>query len=710
MQAARITLPAVAGLANPARVINRTLAKALTPRPFQSVADWAAARRVVSADTGSPRPGKWLNSVAPEAIEVMMCLDERHPARNVTVRGAAQMWKSEVGLNLIGRTIDQAPRAMILAFPSIEELRQYNTVKLTPMIQASKLPVFSLVERSQAGSTSTLKKFSGGFLSLITTSSAKGMQARSAGIVVGEEVSNWIDDPGGRGDPIVQLRTRADAYEDPKFYWSSTPGELPHCKITIQYDEGDQRIRYHECPHCGDWHPWAIEDLRWDGTSAALACRSCGSLIPDAMKDTLRQTARWVKTFRIVDADGVETGENRAPPEIIPATEIDRWSLPGPGGSEVRPSSGRDPSFGPSQLFSPFKSWTILLQEADAAAKGDLKVQKAFRQQKLGLPWDPNVEAADADALHAVRGRHVGARGTIPSWACRLTMAIDIGDDNLEWAVYAWGPGLTGARIDWGLIEGDPTKPVIYQKLNPIVAKTWQGSHTRPLALDAVVIDSGGKAGTTPMVYAWAGRRMGVYAVKGDTGVQERSDLFWRAEKLSKKKTTGGRRAVTRLHFVANHETKALVSAGLKTTLAAAEAGQFFPGGLYFGPETSLESCKQLTAEVYKPSPRPHARGTWEKTGIAQRNEQLDLARYALSVHWWQTRGWDDARWTAEFAARAGAPDQPAQHDAPLLALLEQAAPAAPAAPIAANPTGAPTAPTTAPRRRSRVSSSRVTV
>jgi phage terminase large subunit GpA-like protein len=702
MQAARITLPAVAGLANPARVINRTLAKALTPKPFQGVADWAAARRVVSADTGSPRPGKWSNDVAPEAVEVMDCLDERHPARNVTVRGAAQCWKSEVGLNFIGRSIEQAPCGMMLAFPSLAELSEFNATKLEPMIKASKLPVMWKVERSRTGSTTSRKQFAGGYLSLVATASSKGLQSRSAKIVVGEEVAGWPADSGGRGDPVTQLQTRADAHDDAKFYWSSTPKELPTCKITKLHSEGDQRERYHPCPHCGDWHPWALEDLRWDGTSASLACRSCGSLIADAMKDTLRALGRWIKTFRIVDADGVETGENPAPPEIIPANDIDRWS--------ARSSSGRDPSFGFNQLVSPFKSWTALLREADTAARGSIEDQKAFRQQKLGLPWDPNVEAADADALFAVRGRHVGARGTIPSWACRLTMAIDIGDDNLEWAVYAWGPGLTGARIDWGLIEGDPTKPALYQKLNPIVSKTWQGSHTRPLALDAVVIDSGGKAGTTPMVYAWAGRRMGVYAVKGDTGVQERSDLFWRAEKLSKKKTTGGRRAVTRLHFVANHETKALVSAGLKTTLAAAEAGQFFPGGLYFGPETSLESCKQLTAEVYKPSPRPHARGTWEKTGIAQRNEQLDLARYALAVHWWQTRGWDDARWTAEFAARAGSPDQPAQPDAPLLALLEQAAPAAPAVPIAANPTGAPTAPAPAPRRRSRVSSSRVTV
>lgn len=686
---------ALAGLASAQMIVFGTIAEAAAPAPQRGVAQWAQEVRQIAAETGTPRPGKWDNAFVPEGVEIMDCLDETHPAREVTVMGSSQFIKTEIGLNFLGHTIQDDPCGVLVVMPSLDEMRLFNSTKFDPMVGATPElahRVLAVVERVGTGSTTSFKKFRGGFISITTASSSKGLQGRSCRKVFGDEVTEWPDDVGGRGDPWDQAKTRADAQVSPKFLAVSTPGALPNCRINRMYRAGDQRLRFHRCPSCHTWSDWRVSDLaRQPDGSVALACRACSHPIPEAAKARIRAGARWIKTYEDVDADGVVNEANPAPPELISDSEIDRW--------RARGSAGRQPSFNFNQVLSPMKAWSVLLDEAEKARAGTVLQRRTFRQQKEGLPFDPASESANADALQAAAKAGLVRRGEIPSWACRITIGADVQGDRVTWGAFAWGPGLTGALIDWGDVEGDPTKGAVWAQVRAdILTRQWQGPHTVPLMADGFAVDSGGAAGVTPQVYQFAGALAGVFAVKGDKGDRERPAYWWRGEKPARVKTADGRTVKCQLFHVANHETKAQIAASLRVfEQAAGEGGRMLPGGLYLPADLPLGKLRELTAERFEAprSARSTARGAWVKAA-GQANELLDIARYAFALHWYQTLGWSPERWTREFTARA----RPDQSGAPLLDLMLTQGDAAPpgdagpgaqaaAAVAAANPVGA---------------------
>lgn len=672
---------ALAGLASATAAIFGTIAEAAAPAPQRGVAQWAQEVREIAAETGTPRPGKWDNAFVPEGVEIMDCLDEAHPAREVVVMGSSQFIKTEIGLNFLGHTITDDPCGVLVVMPSLDEMRLFNSTKFDPMVTATPElanRVLAVVERVGTGSTTSFKKFRGGFISITTASSSKGLQGRSCRKIFGDEVTEWPADVGGRGDPWEQAKTRADAQISAKFLAVSTPGILPDCRINKMYRKGDQRLRFHECPACHTWSDWRVSDLaRQPDGSVALVCRACTHPIPEASKARIRAGAHWIKTYEDVDADGVVNEANPAPPELIPGDQIDRW--------RARGSAGRHPSFNFNQVLSPMKAWSVLLAEADAARAGDVLQRRTFRQQKEGLPFDPASESADADALQTAARAGLVRRGEIPAWAARITIGADVQGDRVTWGAFAWGPGLTGALIDWGDVEGDPTKGAVWAAVRAdVLTRKWQGAHTVPLLADGFAVDSGGAAGVTPQVYQFAGALAGVFAVKGDKGQRERNEYWWRAEKPARVKTSEGKTVRCQLYLVANHETKAQISASLRVfEQAAAEGARMIPGGLYLPADLPLNKLRELTAErLEQPrSARATARGQWVKAA-GQANELLDCARYAFALNWYQTLGWTPDRWTREFTARAR-PDQSAP---PLLDLMLAQGDTAPAAPAEAAP------------------------
>jgi phage terminase large subunit GpA-like protein len=680
-------MTAIEGLASATFVLFSALAQAATPAPFRSIAQCAADERHVGTASGSARPGKWDNSVYPEAVEIMDCLDETHPCRTVTVCGAAQLFKTEIGLNFMAHTIIDDPCGFLFATSTIGDLREFTGTKFQGMVDDSpalKHRVLGLVEKSGAGSNAASKRFRGGNISMTTASSSRGLQAKSNRKGWGDEVAEWPLDVGGRGSPMDQMMVRADAQYNAKFLFTSTPKTLPDCQITAKLEAGDYRIRYHQCPQCTDWTDWRFEDLNDDLGAPHLICRSCGFPIPEAQKNRIRANGRWIKVYKVLNEDGQESQSNPSPPEIIPDAEIDHW--------HGRTSAGRDPSFTFNQLISAFKGWGRLIAEGRAAEAGDIAAKKTFSQQKLGRAWDPDTESADAEILYAARGKFCGERGMVPSWACRITLGVDVQGNRLEWAAYAWGPQMSGARFDWGEIEGDPTRRAVWQKLDAdIVPKKWPSRHLIDLAADGIGIDSGGQEGVTPQVYGFVGRRAGLYAMKGDTGAQPQTTYFWRAPKVARAKLAG-RTVSTTLYFMANHETKSAIAGALRASIMAAEEKEFIPGGIYLTADTSLEHVKQLTAERYVPPPatRPHGRGTWQRA-VGQANEQLDMCRMAFGLHWHQTQSWDAGRWQREFIARAKPPETA---DAPpMLEMMMSQIGVAPVVALPQNPNPEPAAP-----------------
>jgi phage terminase large subunit GpA-like protein len=125
------------GMAFGASIIWSALAAQAVPPPQLSVSEWAAANRFVSAESGSPHPGKWSNDLTPYLVEPMDACGVDHPAGRVDIRGGAQTGKSECGQNAIGHCIDTAPRPIMVMLPSRDEVTKYNNVKFDQMVEAT---------------------------------------------------------------------------------------------------------------------------------------------------------------------------------------------------------------------------------------------------------------------------------------------------------------------------------------------------------------------------------------------------------------------------------------------------------------------------------------------------------------------------------------------------------------------------------------------
>ena len=74
----------------------RSFADALIPPPPMDVVRWAAEHRVVSAESGSPYPGRWDNARVPYLVEVQETLSFDDPCASVVFAKSAQVGVSRL--------------------------------------------------------------------------------------------------------------------------------------------------------------------------------------------------------------------------------------------------------------------------------------------------------------------------------------------------------------------------------------------------------------------------------------------------------------------------------------------------------------------------------------------------------------------------------------------------------------------------------------
>lgn len=650
------------GVANAPKVVFGAVANAATPREVRSVVQWAEDDRYVGAESGSSRPGKWRNATTPYAIEPMECLDSSHPSRSVVVMAAAQMLKSEVPLNWIGQTICDDPASMLMVLPSLEELRSWNATKWQPTVDATPTlrgKVLDLVERGRTGSTTSMKRFRGGFLMVTTAISSKGLQARSIKRLICDEVSEFPADAGGRGDPIKQAQTRGDGHADFKGYYGSTPKNLPDCRITTMYERGDMRRFYVACPHCDCRQVLLFERMRPAAASSeriVYQCAGCAEDIEEIHKLAMIAGGVWLKTYEDRDPDdrySTVNEANPAPPLAFPGAHLERW--------KARGSAGREPSFHIWQAYSPFKAWSLLWAEHEEAKKDvatgkDPEAMRTFTQQKLGEAYDPAVEAPPHVKLFEKRGGYV-RRGLVPAWACEVVGVADVQGDRIEWDAYAIGPDLSMARFEWGVIERDPvTDPEAWSELAEVVSRRFEGEATVPLGFDQFGVDLGGKKGVTEKVYRFVRGRHNVVAVKGASDPDAIPLVKGKRKRIPLKDGTS---LTIQPHLIGGYGLKTAIYSMLRVSLDCTDETGRLSGGLYNPADATHEDFKQYVAEVFKKPKtlRSSAKGWWERIP-GQANERLDLAVYARGLFWFLGAfRRSPAEWQTLFEKRAKRPE-----------------------------------------------------
>lgn len=681
-----LTAPHFASLGNARALVADTLAAAFTVPPDVQVADWAEDKREVSPESGSPKPGKWRNAETPYGVEPMNCLSVYDPSSDVTLMCAAQMIKSEIGLNFIGSTIDTDPSPMLIVLPSIDEAAKFNRVKLGPMIESTpalRHKVREVKSRDENGSTASYKRFRGGFLQITHAGSSKGLQMITVKKLWGDEISEFPLDAGGRGDPIDQMRQRNSTYvsRGAKNLWTSTPKLKGTCRISALYEASDQRRWYWKCPECGDYFVFRFAHLKWDSETAPHGAHCiapcCGSVIPHWRKREMNASIElFLKTF-----PATEEGDE-APGDVVPAADFARF--------RARKSAGRHPGFHLWRGQSTFHDWEMIVA-AYLAAKDVPDKRKTFTQQVLAEPYEEAGEAPDHLKLYARREER--EEGALPDGVLALTGFADVqrNPPRLEWGVYGWGLKFDCWLIEHGVIAGDPEGDAVWDELAQIVTKSYPDAYGRSWPIEAFGVDSGY---VSHSVYNFARRRPNVFATDGRAGATrpfigtpKPVDVNWRGQKVKRG---------CMLWPLGTHPLKSALYAALQLTIQGPDpVSGLWPAGAVRFPRTCDESFfQQITAEFLKTTETRDGTGAsgWVKRP-GQANEQLDIwvGARAMASHIGLDR-YTPAKWMQRVALHA-APDQGGADDLFSASSREGEKPAA----------QTPKPPPPAPKRRPRI-------
>ncbi|WP_244644209.1 terminase gpA endonuclease subunit [Azorhizobium oxalatiphilum] len=606
-----------------------------------TISEHADLFRKVSAESGSPWPGDFHTARVPYLREPQDCLHPDHPARRVVARWAAQLGKSTAIENWFCFIVDRAPGSMMIVLPTMDEAIKFNRIKLQPTIDASpqiEHKVMPVSSRDEQGSTTSFKKFAGGFAQIVNAGSSKGLQMVSIKYLAMDEVTGYAKDVDGRGSPRDQARARQKFYGDLAKEWQgSTPGIVGDCVVTADFEAGDQRYVYVPCPHCGSFQALEFDQMRGPDAArdlpAHFRCISCDGAILDGHKPEMLARGVWI-------ARRVSEGEGPVPLAIAEA-DLARWAcLPCEGRCRHwQPTYHLWAAYAPREKFGAI--WTRWEE-----AQGDTTKLRVFYQQDLALPYDPGGVAVEWEKVVEASRKVPYPPRVVPSGAGLIVSAADVQGYGIKWSAYAVGPLGQWWLIDREVFEGAPDQsdePWI--GLSDALARRYPTAGGGELGIELSGVDTGW---ATSRVYAFCAGRPNVLALDG----RHQRGLPWLGTPSKKDVKDRHGRVVAKvlLYPVGLYDAKTAVVAGLANLVQGPGAEGMWPRNtLHLTSELCDDDfAREMTAErLVDPDEEarasvtrrarslisPKAPREWKKI-VGRANDWFDAAVYCLALAW----------------------------------------------------------------------------
>lgn len=606
-----------------------------------TISEHADRYRKVSAESGSPWPGDFRTDRVPYLREPQDCLHPDHPARRVICRWAAQLGKSTAIENWFCYIVDQAPGSMMIILPTLDEATKFNRVKLQPTIEASPRishRVMPINSRDEAGSTTSFKKFAGGFCQIVNAGSSKGLQMVSIKYLAMDEVTGYPADVDGRGSPRDQARARQKMYGDLAKEWQgSTPGIAGECAISADFEAGDQRYRYLPCPHCGIFQALEFPQMRGPDQEVNLPphfrCLCCDKPILDGHKREMQERGCWIAR-RVRDGD-------EPVPAMIPEADLPRWRCDPCEGRcrDWQPSYHLWAAYAPRERFADI--WARWVE-----AEGDTTKLKTFSQQDLAEPYDPGGVSVDWEKIVKCAGAEQIPTRRIPEWAALIVSAADVQGYGIKWGVYAFGPRDQACLIDREIFMGAPDQldePWI--ELADALGRTYPGAGGEERGIELSGVDSGF---ATDRVYRFCAARPNVYALDG----RHQRGLPWLGSPTKKDIKDERKRIIAKvlLYPVGLYDVKTAVTAAMANLVEGVNDKGLWPRGTihFAGDLCDDDFAKEMTAERLVDAEEearasvsrrarhlinPKAGREWKKF-VGRANDWFDVTVYSYALFW----------------------------------------------------------------------------
>ena len=553
------------------------LQRNVRPRPLTTVSAWSDKDRILTSK-GSGEPGQWRTERTPYLREILDQLSANSATQRIVLMFAAQLGKTEVGLNWIGYVMQHSPAPMLVVLPTLEVRKRWVRQRLDPLLNETPVirSLFDARRARDAGNSEDMKDFPGGMVVIGGANSPASLASMPIRYVLCDEVDRFPWEVGQEGDPLGLIDERTKTFPRRKVLLVSTPTVKGASRIEGEYDKSDMREFHVPCPHCGEF-----QVLRWrhaDGgyglthhvaTGAVFyTCRECGARVDEHHKPEMLARGRWIPRH--------------------PERSVRGYWLSG--------------------LYSPIGlgfTWAELWSKWQDA-HGDTANLKRFINTTLGESWEEQGDNIDDIALIA-RLEEYPERPPI----ALITAGVDVQKDRLEVTVDGWAAGEECWTLDHIILPGDTARGDVWDDLHEALTDA---------GVQMAAIDSGYN---TSMVYAFVEKRRWCVAVKGITGMGR---PLIEDEKKRRQRLRNRRKKAAHVEPIGVDQGKALVYSRLKN-IVPGTGYVHFPRDPAFDDEYFAQLAAEKLVTKIKGT-RPFQE--WVQT--RPRNEALDCKVYSMAA------------------------------------------------------------------------------
>ena len=557
------------------------------------------------------RAGKWRTSIVPYLHEPMTNLSLYNLTRKVVLKFAAQMGKSECGLNAIGWIIDCAPCSIMILRPTVDDCEIYSTQRLTHLLAIPKLKRWVSTPKSRSGANKKLlKEHVGGVLFLAGANAPSRLASTPVRFLHADEPDRYTKSAGKEGSPLWLARRRQTQYgERSKELLSASPTMKGDSVVDAEFNLSSQGHWHMPCPQCGEYQEllWGERGksyhkdryIHWTGNPDGsddnfdvwIECRHCHERIEEKDKGKMLARGKWVHEYPNRNTKGYQINILSAPPG---------WA-----------------------------SWRMIVEEYEIAMAGvragNNEDWQTFINLRLAETWEDLGEQVDAGTLEYRREDYIDEDGKIPKEILAITMGVDVHDDRLEAEIVGWGLGHENWSLGYYVIPIDPRDQGSWDAVDELLAEPWTKKDGRSMRVDFCCIDSGYGA---QEVYDYTAprRKRKVFAIKGMFGPNR---PIWDRKARKGGGRKGRQTATGTFHLVGVDSAKDTMAAYLRVKKPG-------PGYCHF-PEGRSEEVPdyfmQLASEhrVGEKDKRGRIRWVW-KVRTGRQNHAWDVRIYNLAA------------------------------------------------------------------------------
>jgi phage terminase large subunit GpA-like protein len=455
--------------------------KGVKPRDLLTVSRWADRHREMKS--GTNLPGPWVTDRTPYLREIMDSLSEHSDTSEVIFVKSVQVGATEVLYNWLGYIMHHlANKDALVVVPT----KEFRNQKFNPRFSRTltESPVLAgLVQfssRSKKNTEDILEYGAGAKIIKAGANVSTDLRSDPVPYVVCDEIDEFPAEIPGSGDPMTLIEGRQTTFTRAKTLMVSTPKTEEASRIWAAWLKTDMRQYHVPCPHCGEY-----QTLEWGAEKAPYGIKFRRALKAEGDETPAHATAAWYVCRH--NACIIEESEK------TDMLARGRWIA---GQPSVKGKRG----YHINALYAPVglgKGWKWLANKW-LSCIGNTAEMQAFKNERLGLPWRDEFDAADPLAVMA----RLSPYGERPAWMVR-SVGIDVQKDWIEVSAYDYGLDEEAWAVNHWIVPGATLSQETWDDLGALLAEI------RP---DCGGLDSGFNA---EMAYAFARRRPWLFVLKG---------------------------------------------------------------------------------------------------------------------------------------------------------------------------------------------------